>query len=263
MQEISSASEVKKRAKWYRPERYEWVKDASEWQILEELGVRWLAYNEMEKGNYKSVEIEQIFSGEIDLPVRNDNISISIKNKLEQATSKEEKIKLLLNLNYGVSPVTACDAMAITHPSRKKDQDVWSKDNIHDIEFPSNGDVWVNLPIEYMRDSDILAEVKKLLGAIRVVQEVPEPKDFYIAPRITRLKEGGIFEYLDLKLWLQINDIKISNKIFSILIEGMMNISDLYLPPKRKNAQKYDVADKYISELEITANPLCQTSCRA
>jgi hypothetical protein len=240
MKIIKSSRELKKSLKWLTPNRYEWLKFATKQRILDELDARRLAYFEIENQEYDSIDMKFLFS----------------ENNLSSDNDQND------NSTYGVKPISASEVIYEGTKLANHDPDIWSKNNKEYLKVGKDEDIWINLPLSYMRDSDIKKEIDRVLKQLR--EHIPEPREFNIEPRITRLREGGIFEYLDINIWLKINSELFveSNEIISGVIYDHVNTEGLYLLPKKRKKPKEEIYEannrsytaKDLFELKQSAN---------
>jgi len=231
MSEIGCIKQLLRLAKWYKPQRYEWLKNASLNKISDELAIRRGAYLELNEQFEGSENINALFSLDYsekvdehcrDLPASDNSIDSRIKN-LQKSD---------------IYPVSRSEVLIQSHLFKMLggDPNPLSIINKHDFLVGSNSDVWINLPISYMSNADIIKEVEKLLEELR--HTTPEPKRLNMKAQLKRLYKGGVFEYLDLDIWSNHFGYSIDGHTMAQAINGHVFDTDLY--PMGKVIEPYD-----------------------
>jgi len=240
MSTIDCIKQLNKLANWYKPQRYEWVRNASLERIRDELTARRCAYHELnnDKEHYYDCVKELFVSGDI----TEVNPQISANDQKGTSDYDNSHIKELFKTN--VYPISKSDILIQAHLNKQYggDIDPFSLTNRHDFNIGVNEEFWLNLPISNMNDTDILSEVSRLLKVLR--KPLPTLPKFKIKSQLSRLQRGGIFEYLDLSIWEQYNGYSITGAIKAIAINQHVLFTDIYSTVEEKKMLKgYDDID--------------------
>ncbi|RHW75775.1 DUF6387 family protein [Colwellia sp. RSH04] len=239
---IDCVRRLKRLAKWYRPNRYAWVKDASLSKISDELSSRRVAYHELKNNSFEDGYIGDLFS------ITLEELPAKEPSNIECERIHEELYKSDV---YPVSMghILLCEKKYKTRSDY--DADPFSQKNTMQFLADSDEDIWVNLPL-YMRDSDILDEVQKLLNQLRAKLNKPQPDNYKMKSRIERLKRGGIFEYLDLDIWAKANGYLLNLSTIAQAINSHTVDTDLYSSGSEKKVyDKRTVSDDIKRQAEI------------
>lgn len=240
MSKIDCIKQLNKLAKWYKPERYEWVRNASLERIRDELTTRRCAYHELnnDKEHYYDCVKELFASGD----TAEINPKIRSNDQSDTLDYDDSLIKELFKTD--VYPISKSDVLVQAHLNKQYggDIDPFSLTNRHDFKIGENEELWLNLPITHMNDTDILNEVARLLKVLR--NPLPTLPKFKIKSQLSRLQRGGIFEYLDLSIWEEYNGYSITGAIKAIAINQHILFTNLYSTERdKKIIEGYDDID--------------------
>ena len=189
MNKITSLKQLKDLIPWFNRARYKTIERYNLEQVHEELALRYGFKILLERGESTSEYQSMLFT---DMQPRTDTES--------------------LNYDENVHPIHSLDIVHIARqlPSNRLDFEGHSylhlMLDVHNNTFDGKG-ISVGISLSHATDAEITEELARLLKKIRQELDVPEPNRPPTAKGNTHKKlfAYGVFEYLDLTLWLEVS----------------------------------------------------------
>lgn len=228
--------------KWFLQEdRYSRFETASLSYLASELLLRRRVNSEIDQGIIGSIEQQELFSARE--PFQNEDPEL-LEAAFRHHEPDCESIQLL---NAGSLLLLAKEQYVVS-------ANPFSKVNKENFDVYYGEGCAVGLGLAYATDSEILKELKALLPKVRERLKIYEPDRHHMNRRIAGLREGGVFECIDLELWAKANGISIHHDVYASAIKrgtfSHKNIPDLV--KRAKVAVTIDFSDQLEKHLNST-----------
>ena len=197
---IDDTRQLKKLAKWYKPNRYLDIKKASTQHIANELFARYAVWINLNNGVHSCGEYDELFTERA-----------IFDHEQKHPDCDDENVKPL-------------SSIAVQHMAEQLK-------NMKSIEFTEYHEVagstsiafdgegfCAGISLSYATDNEIIEELKRLLPRMREQLNIKTQIRFRTFEKFENLFSCAVFEYLDLVMWAKINDHKIYPDFLSKII---------------------------------------------